>query len=172
MYRNSNLETMAFNPDEQQVRAQNLAKENKAFLTKLKKKTPKDLDNKVEELHYEAFSRFDCLECANCCKSISPIIIDRDIDRIARHLKIKPSELIDRYLELDGDNDYVFRQSPCPFLMPDNYCMIYEVRPRACREYPHTDRKRFHQILNLTYKNTFVCPVVLRVVEKLKESYL
>ena len=108
---------------------------------------------------------------ANCCKSISPIVIDRDIDRIAKFLKIKPSKAIEDYFELDEDEDYVFRQTPCPFLMADNYCMIYEARPRACREYPHTDRKRFSQIANLTYKNTFVCPAVFDVVEELKVIY-
>ena len=147
------------------------SKENKRFLDKLKKKKPKDLDNVVAGLHDEVFDYIDCLECANCCKSISPIVIDRDIDRIAKHLKISPSALVDQYLELDKDGDYVFRETPCPFLMPDNYCSIYEVRPRACREYPHTDRKRFYQISNLTYKNTFICPAVFDVVEKLKDIY-
>jgi len=146
-------------------------KENKRFLDKLKKKKPKDLDNVVAGLHEEVFSYTDCLECANCCKSISPIVIDRDIDRIAKYLKISPSQLVDQYLELDKDGDYVFRQTPCPFLMPDNYCSIYDVRPRACREYPHTDRKRFYQISNLTLKNTFICPAVFDVVDKLKDIY-
>lgn len=163
---------MPFDPHEHKAKAQNKAKENKAFLDKLKRKPPKDLDDTVFQFHEEAFAHFDCLECANCCKSISPIVIDRDIDRMAKHLRMKPSELIDKYLQLDSDGDYVFRQAPCPFLLPDNYCMIYDVRPRACREYPHTDRRRFHQILNLTYKNTFVCPIVDEVVDKLKESYL
>lgn len=163
---------MPFDPAAHKAKALNKAKENKTFLDKLKRKPPRDLDNTVLELHEDAVSRIDCLECANCCKSISPIVIDRDIDRMAKHLRMKPSELIERYLLLDADGDYVYRQTPCPFLMPDNYCMIYEVRPRACREYPHTDRRRFHQILNLTYKNTFVCPIVDDVVDKLKESYL
>ena len=147
------------------------SKENKLFLDKLKKKKPKDLDKVVASFHEEVFNYIDCLDCANCCKSISPIIIDRDIDRIAKHLKISPSDLVEQYLELDNDGDYVFRETPCPFLMPDNYCMIYEVRPRACREYPHTDRKRFYQISNLTHKNTFICPAVFDVVEKLKNHY-
>jgi len=147
------------------------SKENKRFLDKLKKKKPKNLDNVVAGLHDEVFDYIDCLECANCCKSISPIVIDRDIDRIAKHLKMSPSSMVDQYLELDKDGDYVFREAPCPFLMPDNYCSIYEVRPRACREYPHTDRKRFYQISNLTYKNTFICPAVFDVVEKLKDIY-
>ncbi len=147
------------------------ANENRAFLDKLKRKPPKDLDIQTQELHDEAFTRIDCLQCANCCKSISPIVIDRDIDRISKHLRMKPSDLIDKYLHLDGDGDYVFNSAPCPFLMPDNYCMIYEVRPRACREYPHTDRKRFHQISKITYNNTFVCPAVLDVVQNLKLIY-
>lgn len=147
------------------------ANENRAFLDKLKRKPPRDLDTWAQTHHEAAFDCINCLECANCCKSISPIVIDRDIDRIAKHLRIKPSELIDKHLHLDSDGDYVFKSSPCPFLMPDNYCMIYEVRPRACREYPHTDRKRFHQITKLTYNNTLVCPATLEVVRRLKITY-
>jgi len=158
-------------PDRLKEDAIKKSKENKRFLEKLKKKKPKDLDGVVAEFHEEVFSYTNCLECANCCKSISPIIIDRDIDRIAKHLKMSPSDMVEQYLELDNDNDYVFRETPCPFLMPDNYCMIYAVRPRACREYPHTDRKRFYQINNLTHKNTFICPAVFDVVEKLKVYY-
>lgn len=145
--------------------------EHKRFLEKLRKRKPGDLDNVTLELHHKAFGHIDCLDCANCCKTTSPIVIDRDIDRLARRLKIKPSQVVAQYLRLDEDGDYVFTQAPCPFLLPDNYCMVYEDRPRACREYPHTDRKRFHQILKLTYKNTLVCPAVLEVVEGLKEKY-
>lgn len=151
--------------------AHNSSKVNKAFLERLRRRKPKDLDENVHVLHHEAFDHIDCLECANCCKTTSPIVIDRDIDRVARHLKMKPSEVLQQYFSLDTDNDYVFRETPCPFLMQDNYCMIYEARPRACREYPHTDRRRFHQILKLTWKNTLVCPAVLEIVERLKEKY-
>jgi Fe-S-cluster containining protein len=151
--------------------SQNRAKANKAFLEKLRRQKPKNLDDVVHQMHHEAFNQIDCLECANCCKTTSPIVIDRDIDRIAKHLKMKPSQMIEQYLQLDNDDDYVFRETPCPFLMPDNYCMIYEVRPRACREYPHTDRARFHQILKLTWRNTLVCPAVLEIVKGLREKY-
>ncbi|SMO68961.1 hypothetical protein SAMN06265379_10520 [Saccharicrinis carchari] len=151
--------------------ANNKARENKTFVTRLRKKKPKTLDHVVYAAHVKAFEKINCLNCANCCKSISPIVIDRDIDRIAKRLKMKRPELIDMYFEIDEDEDYVFKQSPCPFLMPDNYCMIYEVRPRACREYPHTDRKRFYQLLNLSYRNAFVCPAVYEVLETLKQEY-
>ncbi len=125
----------------------------------------------VSQFHEEIFEEIDCLECANCCKSISPIITQKDIERLAKHLRIRPSDFIDQYVYMDSDGDYVYKETPCPFLMPDNYCMVYEQRPKACREYPHTDRRKFHQILNLTQKNTYYCPAVYEVVERLKKEY-
>lgn len=144
--------------------------ENKVFFAKLRKKKPKNLDKIVHELHNEVFQEIDCLNCANCCKSISPTLYDKDVERLAKQFKMKPSQFVDEYLYVDSEGDYVFKQTPCPFLLPDNYCMVYENRPKACREYPHTDRKRFYQILNLTLKNTEVCPAVFDVVEKLKDK--
>ncbi|MGF7138734.1 YkgJ family cysteine cluster protein [Roseimarinus sediminis] len=145
-------------------------KAHKAFFKKLKKMKAGELDHHFHRLHEEAFDQFNCLDCANCCSSISPIVTEKDIDRLARHFKQKPGDLIEQYLYMDDEGDYVFKQSPCPFLMSDNYCMVYENRPKACREYPHTDRRKMVQILNLTRKNCEVCPVVYELVEELKST--
>ena len=152
-------------------KAQQVSAENKVFFKKLKKKKPKNLDNVVHALHEEVFEEIDCLACANCCKSLGPRITDNDIARLAKHLKLKPGKLIEEYLKIDEDGDYVFKEMPCPFLMPDNYCMVYNYRPKACREYPHTDRKRFYQALNVTQKNTATCPAVFEIIEKLKQEF-
>lgn len=157
-------------PEQLKILADKNRAETTALLKKLKKKKSKNLDDVVHDLHVEAFSGFDCLDCANCCKTIGPRLIDKDVERLAKHLKMKPSEFMDQYIEVDEDNDMIFREHPCPFLLPDNYCMVYESRPRACREYPHTDRKRFYQILNLTHKNCETCPVVCDIVEELKKK--
>lgn len=125
------------------------------------------MDIQVHQLHDEISSQIDCLACANCCKTLGPAIYDKDIDRIAKTLRMKPSEVVSQYLKIDEDGDYVFQSMPCPFLMPDNYCMIYENRPKACREYPHTDRKKFAQIYNLTVQNTKTCPIAYEVLLKL-----
>ena len=145
-------------------------KENKFFFTKLKKKAPKQLDYLMQELHDEEFKRTDCLQCANCCKTTGPLFTDKDIERIAKHFKLKPSEFMEQYLRLDEDNDYVLQDIPCAFLGSDNYCSIYEVRPKACREFPHTDRKKFHQISNLTLKNVAICPAAFNIVEAMKNK--
>jgi Fe-S-cluster containining protein len=98
------------------------------------------------------------------------LFTDQDIRRISRHLRLKPTEFTETYLRMDEDGDHVLQQLPCPFLGDDNYCSIYEVRPKACREYPHTDRRKFHQIHSLTLKNTAICPAAFRIVEALKAN--
>jgi Fe-S-cluster containining protein len=144
------------------------AKENKKFFQQLRRVKPKVLDQKMHQLHEEVFSCTDCLECANCCSTTGPLFTDKDIGRIAKHLRIKPSEFTGNYLRIDEDKDYVLQQVPCAFLGEDNRCSIYDVRPKACREFPHTDRIKQYQILDLTQKNVAVCPAVYEIVEKLK----
>jgi Fe-S-cluster containining protein len=142
----------------------------KAF-KRIKKKKPKKLDTFVHNVHDEIFEEIDCLSCGNCCKALGPRITDVDISRMAKHLRIKPSKVVTDYLILDEDNDYVFKSMPCPFLMPDNYCMIYESRPKACREYPHTDRKKFFQLLDLSILNLDTCPAVMEVSKAIVKEF-
>ena len=66
------------------------------------------------------------------------------------------------------DSDYVLKSSPCTFLADDNTCNIYDVRPKACREYPHTNRKNFEKISALTLKNITICPATFNIVEALR----
>lgn len=156
---------MHYSSDLQRARAQ-LA-ENRKKLQFFKRARPKDLDDRFHALHEEVFAEIDCLACANCCKTTSPIFIPADIDRLAKAFRMKPSVFSETYLRQDEEGDFVLKSSPCPFLADDNTCIVYEDRPRACREYPHTNRKRMYQILDLTLKNTLVCPAVSRVVERL-----
>lgn len=149
-------------------KAKDTHKENKKFFAKLKQKPPKHLDSLMQELHDEEFRRTDCLECANCCKTTGPLFTDKDIARISKHLKMKPQKFIETYLRIDEENDYVLQSVPCTFLGPDNFCSIYDVRPKACREFPHTDRKKFQQISNLTLKNVAICPAAFNIVEEMK----
>lgn len=142
------------------------------FLLNLKKKDPRKVDDAFHAVHDEVFHEIDCLTCANCCKTTSPIFHQTDIERAAKALRMKPGEFIEKYLRVDEDKDYVLTAAPCPFLASDNYCKIYNDRPKACREYPHTDRKKMVQIMELTAKNTQICPAVFEIVERLKKVKL
>ncbi|CAM4203683.1 YkgJ family cysteine cluster protein [Zobellia nedashkovskayae] len=151
-------------------KAQEKHNENRKFFAKLKKRPPKNLDYVMQELHYEEFQRTDCLECANCCKTTGPLFTKADVERISKHFRLKPQKFIEQYLRIDDENDYVLQEVPCTFLGADNYCSIYDVRPKACREFPHTDRKKFQQISNLTLKNVAICPAAFNIVEKMKKA--
>jgi uncharacterized protein len=52
----------------------NLKKENRQFFDKLKLKKPKDLDDHFHSAHEDVFSEFDCLSCANCCKTTLAVL--------------------------------------------------------------------------------------------------
>jgi len=157
-----------YNPTYLKQQAEKTAVDNKKMVKKLKAKKPKQLDIVFQNLHNEVFEFIDCLQCANCCRDLGPRILDKDIERLAKFLRIKPKELIAQYLIIDEDKDYVFKEMPCPFLMPDSYCMVYEARPKACRDYPHTNHTKMLTHLNLALKNCKTCPAVHLVMEKLK----
>lgn len=142
--------------------------ENKKYFTKLKSRQRKKLDLIMKEIHEEEFEHTDCLTCANCCKTTSPIFTEKDISRISKYLKMKEARFIEQYLQRDDDDFMVLKSAPCTFLDRDNTCFIYEVRPKACSEYPHTNRKKFIQLTDLTLKNTEICPAVFNMVETLK----
>ena len=121
-------------------------------------------------LHEEAFSKVDCLQCANCCKNYSPRFKTPDVKRISRHLNLRESDFIEKYLVVDEDGDFVARTKPCPFLGTDNFCTIYDERPSDCRRFPYTDEDVIIKRPVLTQKNLSFCPITYYVVEKLMES--
>ena len=123
------------------------------------------MDIHIHALHDKYVAEIDCLSCANCCKSLGPRVTDKDVERLSKQLKMKAVDFIAQYLRVDEDNDMVFKTMPCPFLGSDNYCAVYDSRPKACREYPHTDRKKFYQIYMLSVENASTCPIVYKVLE-------
>jgi Fe-S-cluster containining protein len=140
------------------------------WIKKAKKANPRVLDQHFHTLHEQTFKSMDCLSCANCCKTTSPIFRDVDIKRLSKRVRLSESQFIANYLKMDDEGDYVLTTAPCPFLGSDNYCSVYEDRPLACREYPHTDRKNMYQILSLTRKNMEVCPAVVTIMQEISKK--
>lgn len=156
--------------DELPKLAKETLEENKRYFKKLKKRPPKKLDLVMQDLHDEEFSKTDCLACGNCCKTTSPIFTEKDILRISKHFKMKAHAFTEKYLMRDSDNFMVLKSAPCPFLdLNDNSCYIYDVRPKACSEYPHTNRRKFIQITDLTINNIEICPATYNIIQELKK---
>jgi len=132
-----------------------------------KARKDKRIDDKINNLHDKVFEVVDCLKCANCCKTTGPLLTSMDIGKLSRRLKIAEKDFFNRYLRVDEDGDFVFQSMPCPFLGSDNYCSVYEDRPKACRAFPHTDQKGQMDIMHLTRKNAKICPAVSQIFQQL-----
>jgi Fe-S-cluster containining protein len=155
------------NPEQLKKEAYKNAKDFKKKIASLKKEKDGKLDSRINDLNDKAFAHIDCLSCANCCKTLGPLFNQKDVERVAKHLKMKPGAFTEKYLRIDEDNDYVLKETPCSFLDSENYCTIYDVRPKACADYPNTHLRNQKTMLNLLQKNTEYCPAVFEIVEKL-----
>ncbi len=146
------------------------AERQKLYKQYLQRAKKNEVLKQLPGLHDGAFSRIDCLQCANCCKNYSPRFKTPDVKRISRHLKMRESEFIEKYLLVDEDGDFVVNSLPCPFLGTDNYCTIYDERPSDCRRFPYTDEDVIIKRQALTLKNSTFCPITYYVLEGLLEG--
>ena len=127
------------------------------------------IDEIVHKLNENVSAQIDCLKCGNCCKVISPILLDSDIERLAIFFSIPDKTFISEYLnEADDEEGYAFNEKPCPFLDSDNSCTVYSSRPENCRSYPHLHKDDFIFRISQAYSNCSVCPIVYNVYEMLK----
>lgn len=159
---------MSSSIDDWEKKKDSVSNQNKKLILKLSKQKAKEVNLIANILHDEVIKEVNCLDCANCCTSIPPLVSETDVKRISKFLGIKTTHFNEKYLTLDEDGDRVMKTVPCVFLGEGNKCEIYEVRPKACREYPHTDQFQFMKNLKLHLSNVIYCPIVFHLLERFK----
>lgn len=145
---------------------------NNKLIKQLKQKKDGDLDAIINNADEEAFKKTNCLDCGNCCKTTGPLFTNKDVSRIAKHFKMKPGQFTEEYLIEDEDHDYVLKELPCAFLGEDNYCSIYNIRPKACSDFPLTGMRGQKKMLPLIMKNATICPAVESIVDELLNNVM
>jgi uncharacterized protein len=125
----------------------------------------------LKETHVQVFKEADCLQCANCCKTTPALLIPDDVHRISKHLQISNKQFIRSFTIEDINGEISLNSIPCRFLQEDHKCSIYEIRPVACRRYPHTDEESFASRPLLNQANTIVCPAAFQIVKRLKAKF-
>ena len=125
------------------------------------------LSVKAQEIHENVFKLIDCLDCANCCKKLPPIINETDAKRISKYLNMKITDFKIKHIKYDEDDDMILNQTPCQFLLKDNKCLIYDARPKSCREYPHTGNNEFVKNKQLHIINARYCPAVFHILDQI-----
>lgn len=88
-----------------------------------------------------------CHQCGKCCYcSIGPIIFPSDAKKISEYLNIHPMDFLKKYCKKSYINTiggklyiYYFKiiQGHCIFLMHNNLCEIYNIRPYQCINAPY-----------------------------------
>lgn len=146
-------------------------RKTKQFMALLAKRKIKGFDATVHRLHDEVFAEISCLACGHCCRKLGPAYVRHDIERMSDELNLSAAAFTERYLRTDEDGDLVYRTLPCPFLEPTGLCRHYEARPKACREYPHTDEKNMQRDLLRLADNTLYCPAAVLIAERLQEMF-
>ncbi|MFC1611435.1 YkgJ family cysteine cluster protein [Myxococcota bacterium] len=148
-------------------RKEELNWEFRSFLKGIHLKS-EELDRIVHSLHEEVSAQIDCTACGQCCRAIRPLLMAKDLKRLANHLGLTETIFTTKYLMEPDDQTYVFRDLPCPFLQ-DNRCIVYDARPDDCRSYPHLHQNDFACRLANVCDNCSLCPIVYNVFEFLKE---
>lgn len=85
---------------------------------------------------YDILVPFVCHRCGNCCRKYEPIIELELLPEIARSLG-EPINVIQNRLGADGLSHSAGHPMDCCFLDPLHLrCIIYEIRPTSCRQFP------------------------------------
>lgn len=97
-------------------------------------------DKPFQILASEVQDHIDCTACANCCRYSIVSVNKTEIENIAQYLGISKDEVVRLYTDPDPDASALrtLRSSKegCTFL-DHNCCLIYDARPRVCRDFPH-----------------------------------
>jgi len=141
----------------------------KRFLSKIEKNPPKKINKITVMADMEVWPVVDCLECANCCKTMTPTYLSSDIKRIATHLQMSPKDFKSKWLVKDDGGDWINKSTPCQFLnLTDNKCSIYPFRPKDCSGFPHHKKKPMVDYIHVYKQNLEYCPATYKLIENLK----
>lgn len=127
---------------------------------------------KFRRMALEIEESIDCRSCANCCRVATTRITDRDVEKLAKFLRVKQSEFLRDYTTESAEEGLILRrddQNGCVFLS-GNDCTVYEARPHTCVDFPHLVRgsQSFVSRMWEMPDRACYCPIVYNAIEAFK----
>lgn len=128
----------------------------------------------LEKIAHEVSQHVDCTACANCCRYTEVHPSREDIARLAQYLGIAVEQAIKLYTEPEHSAEcgVKLRQpgDACVFL-DGNQCLVYDARPRACREFPHveTSGNSLGARMSSVCRSAAFCPICFNALEEYKK---
>jgi Fe-S-cluster containining protein len=145
--------------------------ENERFRKHLKQHS--FAERRIRRLAEHIEEQFDCTECANCCKVATTRITERDVENLAKFLRIRPSEFLRDYAEKSDEEGLILKRTEAGCVFLDGLaCSVYEARPHTCSGFPHTVRGDGTFVSRMwDFKDrACYCPIVYNTLEALKEE--
>jgi Fe-S-cluster containining protein len=128
-------------------------------------------ERRFRRLAEEIEEQIDCTVCANCCKVATARLTERDVERLARHLGVKPGVFVRDYCEESAEEGLILRRTPdgCVFL-EGTVCMVYDQRPASCQDFPHLVRGPGSFVSRMWEMpdRACYCPIVYNALEAFK----
>ena len=118
--------------------------------------------------------QIDCLQCANCCRVATAKVTERDVERLAKYLHVKPARVMADYVVKSEEEGLVLqrdKKTGCVFLN-GNECTVYDARPEGCQKFPHVVRgngsivSRMWELID----RACYCPIVYNSLEAFKDE--
>ncbi len=145
--------------------------ENERFRKHLKRHT--FVEKSFRRIAKDVEDKIDCSLCANCCREATVRLADRDIEKLAKFLRVKPAQFIREYCEESEEEGLILKRTDtgCIFL-DGNLCSVYEARPGNCEDFPHLLRGQGSlQARMWEFKDrACYCPIVYNTLEAFKEE--
>lgn len=144
--------------------------ENARFRKHLK--TYRHVERRLKKIAQEVEEQFDCLACGNCCRVATAKVLDRDVERLARHLRIPASRVVRDYCQESEEEGWILKRDDahgCVFLR-GNECTVYESRPGSCADFPHLARgaRSLESRMWAMPDRATYCPIVYNTLEAWK----
>lgn len=160
--------------DLDQIRRDGEAKreENERFRKFLKRHNFQE--KKFRILAQNVEEQTDCLTCANCCRVATVRLTERDVERLSKFLRLKPSQVLRDYCQDSQDEGLILKRdekSGCIFLNGTE-CIVYEARPDNCSAFPHLVRGAgsvLARFWDFKDRATY-CPIVYNTLEGFKKE--
>ncbi len=129
------------------------------------------VERKLRRIAEDTAEAIDCTVCANCCRVATTRLMERDVERLAKSLRIKPGRFMKEYCEETEEEGLILKRTEagCVFLQ-GTLCGVYEARPGTCDDFPHLVRgmgsleSRMWEMID----RACYCPIVYNTLEAWK----
>lgn len=143
--------------------------ENERFRKHLKRHNFQE--KRFRAIAQDVESGIDCRACANCCRVATARLTDRDVERLAKHLRVRVADFIATYTDQSVEEGLILKRTPegCIFLSGGD-CLVYDVRPHNCEYFPHLVRGEGSVTSRMwDFKDrACYCPIVYNTLEAFK----